>query len=271
MFDFVGDLISGIGGYFGAKETNKTNEKIAAQNAALQREFAQSGIQWKVADAKAAGLHPLAALGAQTASFSPSTVGAADMSEPFAKMGQGVGRAMKAAADATQRENRDEAEGRRLQLENQKLQNDVLRQRLASDQMRTSRLSGQIGPPMPSVSGDVPLPRPGPPRSASGYALSEDEMKQKPDDAPAQIGSRPFGYWLDHNPWFSDAQTGEDRYGESEVFSTVKGAVNLAGDHVYTGYNRLPGYIRDYFRTVGGASPSADYRRQFSRRVQGWR
>lgn len=40
-------------------------------NAALQREFAQHGIQWKVADAQAAGVHPLYALGGGTPSFSP--------------------------------------------------------------------------------------------------------------------------------------------------------------------------------------------------------
>lgn len=61
-----------IGGLTGARATEKANE----QNAALQREFAQHGISWKVADAKRAGLHPLAALGTQTASASPSYVGA---------------------------------------------------------------------------------------------------------------------------------------------------------------------------------------------------
>lgn len=43
------------------KRANIANEK-------LQREFAQQGIQWKVQDAKHAGIHPLAALGAVTPS-----------------------------------------------------------------------------------------------------------------------------------------------------------------------------------------------------------
>ena len=38
------------------------------------KQFAKRGIQWRVHDAKKAGLHPLAALGAQTTSFSPSFV-----------------------------------------------------------------------------------------------------------------------------------------------------------------------------------------------------
>lgn len=45
------------------------------RNEALQREFAQQGIRWRVEDAKAAGLHPLAALGASGASAAPISVG----------------------------------------------------------------------------------------------------------------------------------------------------------------------------------------------------
>lgn len=44
------------------------------KNAALQREFAQKGIQWRVEDAKKAGLHPLFALGGSVASASPIPV-----------------------------------------------------------------------------------------------------------------------------------------------------------------------------------------------------
>lgn len=42
---------------------------------ALQREFAQNGIRWRIDDAKAAGLHPLAALGSSGASAAPIAVG----------------------------------------------------------------------------------------------------------------------------------------------------------------------------------------------------
>jgi len=40
-----------------------------------QKEFAQYGLRWKAEDARRAGLHPLAALGSQTQSFSPISVG----------------------------------------------------------------------------------------------------------------------------------------------------------------------------------------------------
>lgn len=46
----------------------------ANSNAALQREFAQNGIRWRVEDAKAAGLHPMYALTGGGAAFAPSGI-----------------------------------------------------------------------------------------------------------------------------------------------------------------------------------------------------
>jgi hypothetical protein len=62
-----GTLLSGM---MGSKATQDAN----AANAALSREFAQHGIGWKVADAKEAGIHPLAALGANTIQPQPMQV-----------------------------------------------------------------------------------------------------------------------------------------------------------------------------------------------------
>lgn len=69
----------------------------------LQKEFAQQGIQWKVADAKAAGVHPLYALGAQTHSFSPIQVGN-PLGQAIGDMGQELGRAFNAQATNEQRQ-----------------------------------------------------------------------------------------------------------------------------------------------------------------------
>lgn len=55
-----------------AKLNIAAQKEANAQNYAMQKEFAQHGIQWKAADARLAGLHPLAALGAQTTAASPS-------------------------------------------------------------------------------------------------------------------------------------------------------------------------------------------------------
>lgn len=49
-----------------------------AQNTQEQRLFAQNAIQWRVADAKAAGLHPLFGLQGNNATFSPNPVTVSD-------------------------------------------------------------------------------------------------------------------------------------------------------------------------------------------------
>ena len=58
-------------GALGSRKANKANRRLAEQQMRLQREFAQKGIQWRVADAKAAGIHPLYALGASTNAYNP--------------------------------------------------------------------------------------------------------------------------------------------------------------------------------------------------------
>lgn len=88
---------------------------------ALQKEFAQQGIRWRVDDAKAAGIHPLAALGAQTFSYSPQSVGGGAATAPtmpryspapyagasgwagLAQAGQDISRGITASHDAQQR------------------------------------------------------------------------------------------------------------------------------------------------------------------------
>lgn len=68
----MGEIERRVASQIGAHEDAAVNNSINAANASLQREFAQQGIRWRVEDAKAAGLHPLAALGMQPAQASPS-------------------------------------------------------------------------------------------------------------------------------------------------------------------------------------------------------
>lgn len=49
-------------------------DEVRAENINQQKEFAQNTIQWRVADAKAAGLHPLFGLQGNNATFSPNPV-----------------------------------------------------------------------------------------------------------------------------------------------------------------------------------------------------
>lgn len=89
-------LIQAGGSLLGGLIGKKSQEDANAQNAAKQEEFAKHGIQWRVEDAKRAGLHPLYALGGSGASFSPSAQPVMD--------GQHVARAASAFASGFDRE-----------------------------------------------------------------------------------------------------------------------------------------------------------------------
>lgn len=90
-------LVSGLMAKDANKDYNAQQAAQAAANLAAQKEFAQNGLRWKVEDAKAAGIHPLYALGASTPSFSPVSLGTTpdqSMSTAMADMGQNISRAV---------------------------------------------------------------------------------------------------------------------------------------------------------------------------------
>lgn len=185
----IGAGASLLGGLFG----QSSQQKIAEQNIKLQKQFAQEGIQWKVADAKKAGVHPLYALGAQTASFSPVAVGS-PLGGAIADMGQNIGRAVEASRSPRDKAASYEARVAELQLTNMELQNEMLGSRIA--------LLRQAGQP-PGVPVDVVgQPMVGP--------LAIGGSKVKPD------------------PRFSDAELFEQRYGDSEFLQTLYG-MGVAG------------------------------------------
>ncbi|UDN67507.1 DNA pilot protein [robinz microvirus RP_35] len=84
-----------------------SGRKSAHEQMDAQREFAQMGIRWKVEDAKAAGVHPLYALGAQTHSYSPVQVGDQSVGRALGDFGQNLGRAYN--ANATREEQAENA------------------------------------------------------------------------------------------------------------------------------------------------------------------
>ena len=113
-----------LGGSLNRSSQNRANDA----NADLQREFAQNGVRWKVEDAKAAGIHPLFALGAQTMGAAPSYVGDTSMGSAMASIGQDIGRAID--AKRTQPE-RSQARLEALTVQRAELENDLLRSQIA--------------------------------------------------------------------------------------------------------------------------------------------
>lgn len=94
----VGGFLSGKGSESAGAAAADSQTIANRENIAYQKEFAQQGIRWKVADATKAGLHPLAALGANTHSFTPSVVGTGTggKGSMLSEMGQGIANSVEA-------------------------------------------------------------------------------------------------------------------------------------------------------------------------------
>lgn len=154
-----------IGGLFGADQQRKNRE--------FQEQMANTSVQRRVADAKAAGVHPLAALGATT--FTPAVSAFSPMGDALQKSGQDISRAMMAGQSsegqaATKLYTEQFAS---LQLENMKLQNDALRSRIA----RLNQPGGAAPPGIPGGStspGDIPGMDPKGPSGHKGITIGGD-------------------------------------------------------------------------------------------------
>ncbi|AJK28319.1 putative minor capsid protein [Eel River basin pequenovirus] len=166
MLNFLGPLAgAAVSSFFGnraAKRSEKHANTMFDRNAALQREFAQSGIQWKVADAKKAGIHPLVALGASTHSAAPVALGA-DHSG-IAQSGQDISRAIQTAANAPSKRRQLYMEKvAALDLRNRELQNDLLASQIAKNTQagqipRTGIADGPMLVDGQPDAGGLPLP-----------------------------------------------------------------------------------------------------------------
>ena len=152
-------LISGgsqlLGGLFGSKSADSRNDlalAFAREQMAAQKEFAQQGIRWRVDDAKAAGIHPLYALGASTPSFSPATYmpegPSYGLGQAVADAGQNIGRAIDSTRTATERLNVRLLES---QVEGSEIDNAIRR-----SQLRILEQGGGT-PPGPSTKAGIEI------------------------------------------------------------------------------------------------------------------
>lgn len=86
---WVGPAASVVTSLLGGKESRDANEEAISRAEAFQREFAQHGVRWRVEDAKAAGVHPVYALGAQLPAASPIAF-ADSMGPAISEAGQNI-------------------------------------------------------------------------------------------------------------------------------------------------------------------------------------
>lgn len=213
-----------LGGILGQKSQEKNAQKQYEQ----QKEFAQSGIQWKVEDAKKAGIHPALALGAQPASYSPVQVGS-DLSTGIMAAGQDISRAIDTTRTSSSRQDAFTTTMQGLTLQKAGLENEYLASQIA-------KIKQQVGPPM--AGSDYLIPG----QTGSGLPVPAAHEGKLPQFT---TNLRGFGTDILPNPAFSDAQTYEDRYGEmadwlagpmialSDYFYNTQGMKHASPGHIF--------------------------------------
>lgn len=126
--DIAGGLIEG-----------NQQRKWAEGQTNLQKEFAQNGISWRVADAARVGISPLAAIGATSGpSFNPIQIGETG----FGKMGQDLTRAYAATRTGEQRLSMDDLLQKKANLAKTQAETDYWASMAAKNR-------SQMGPELP--------------------------------------------------------------------------------------------------------------------------
>lgn len=188
-------LGSTVGGGIDSNQANKTTQgyynsqmNLARQQMQFQQDYAKSVMQWRVEDAKKAGVHPMAALGMSNPSYSPvslpSIPSSAGIDASFNPMefGQSLNYAATKAKDRQQQAQMVGLQMRGLELDNEfkqaqidALKVDTLASSIASDQA----LSSPASPPVNNLNpvGDPASPFMDKPIIRDGWLLDEKGRK----------------------------------------------------------------------------------------------
>lgn len=195
--------ISTLGNIAGGILGSSSSKKAAKKAYKYQKEFAQKGLQWKVADAKAAGLHPLFALGASTANFSPAvTAGEYNLGSAVADSARQLGEAY-AQSKAPKPGTPAGALGQAALAESQ------ARTRLTQAQTelalsQAARMKDQVNYSQDSATFQGPTTAPGrvPPNRVTPVA--PDERSRTTGDPARQSGKNPLFQRYQYGPRKSD-------------------------------------------------------------------
>lgn len=141
----IGSIAGGLLGNASASAARSAQQKHINQMLAWQRTMATHGVQWKVEDAKKAGIHPLAALGANIQQAAP--IGASFPSQSYdwmGKAGQNLGRAVSAATSRTEQA---ATQNYRRELMKAQVTNAHLQNQYLASQIQSQRVSQPPGLP----------------------------------------------------------------------------------------------------------------------------
>jgi len=220
-------MLGSILGAIGSLASSFLDKSSADKQMEMQKDFAQKGIQWKVKDAEAAGIHPLYALGANTVSYSPVSVGQPDLGA----MGQDIGGAIDRVSNPVEKSTG--ALGA-LALERAGLENDLLRAQIARARINTA---GQVAMgPLAPVSNQELLP---------GWDVARPNLGQAAENAYSEIGGNVFGGL----GMVADAKNAADRW-EGAKTPALSSFVQKYGPYGY--YWREAAPVRSSKTNYGG-------------------
>lgn len=191
----------------------------------LARRHENSAIQRRMADAKKAGVHPVAALGAGgLGSGGSSSV----FGESVARSGQAVGNALSRSLDT------DGKAIKALVLEKAGLENELLRTQITRAKVEDAAVPAVLGPQstygIKGQSQTVRLPY-----------VPGTNIAHKVED-PTWTPNLHVGVPFRSNPNFSDAQAIQNRYGE--LAENLYGLVTIPADAHYATQGRMDQVMR---------------------------
>lgn len=235
---WIGAALGAAGSVF----TGENQRKSMHEQMDAQREFAQMGVRWRVADAKAAGVHPLYALGAQTASYTPVSVGDTGIGTALQGLGQDVSSAYARQQSQQERmesmrkmefrqaeldqQNRLEAGARLrgLELENQLREMDVRDRALGLDRRAFQAINAptQVGPGWPSAQSYPVAPQ----SDVNMVKIKPNEITSRSGiDSSSTAGSHPGSDRIEIAPGeffrLPTTEQGERLEGLGEVWKTI--------------------------------------------------
>ena len=145
----VGGGISALGSIFTNNRNIRHAKSAAASDRQWQEHLLKNQLQWRMQDAKAAGVAPGIALGGSVVGSGTSTP-VPQMQNELHAMGQGVGRALASGLTPFQ------VKQQQLSLENMALQNEQLKTQIAKSKLAVVNQPGMAKPFPSHLSDDQP-------------------------------------------------------------------------------------------------------------------
>lgn len=243
---FAGSLIS-------SAMENSASKRAAQQQAHFQEEFAKKGIRWRVRDAIKAGIHPLAALGANTISYSPVSVGTS--TPDFGKFGQDITRAMFAKSTPEERILADI----NLRLKAEELKQAGISTGILQEELRKLRSVPGMPSPRHDAYGTVESFNPDMP-GMPGVSYQDMEIPYSSQPGFA-AGAYPQNMWVVTADGGVDYMPGEEIGDamDSDIFQKMKYAFGRAWNHssaIVNGYLKPTKWVTSFVRELRNRKPN---------------